>query len=144
MDFLYQIGGVSTGHDSKQARFHKEKGDFEFTPSALHITGKLALPRCIFGEDFQFLKSTTTRTPKLTIPAPSLIHYRGGRASIDRSVSPNMEEFWWNVGRVYAPDVEALENLGSTYLQLDDTSLAYLNDPSQREYITRLGSDGDR
>jgi 5-methyltetrahydropteroyltriglutamate--homocysteine methyltransferase len=144
MDFLYQIGGVSTGQDRQQARFHNEKGDFEFTPSALHITGKLALPRCIFGEDFQFLKSTTTRTPKLTIPAPSLIHYRGGRASIDRSVYPNMEEFWCDVGRVYAAEVEALGKLGCTYLQLDDTSLAYLNDPSQREYITRLGSDGDQ
>ena len=144
MDFLYQIGGVSTGQDRQQARFHNEKGDFEFTPSALHITGKLALPRCIFGEDFQFLKSTTTRTPKLTIPAPSLIHYRGGRASIDRSVYPDMEEFWCDVGRVYAAEVEELGKLGCTYLQLDDTSLAYLNDPRQREYITELGSDGDR
>jgi 5-methyltetrahydropteroyltriglutamate--homocysteine methyltransferase len=144
MDFLYQIGGVSTSQDRQQARFHNEKGDIEFTPTALHITGKLDLPKCIFGDDFQFLKSTTAKTPKLTIPAPSLIHYRGGRASIDPSVYPDMEEFWCDVGRVYAAEVEQLGKLGCTYLQLDDTSLAYLNDPGQREYITRLGSDGDR
>jgi 5-methyltetrahydropteroyltriglutamate--homocysteine methyltransferase len=144
MDFLYQIGGVSTGQDRQQARFHNENGDIEFTPTALHITGKLTLQKCIFGEDFQFLKATATKTPKLTIPAPSLIHYRGGRASIDPSVYPDVEEFWCDVGRVYAAEVEELGNLGCTYLQLDDTSLAYLNDPRQREYITELGSDGDR
>jgi 5-methyltetrahydropteroyltriglutamate--homocysteine methyltransferase len=144
MDFLYQIGGVTTGQDRQKARFHNEKGDIEFTPSALHITDTLTLDRCIFGEDFQFLKSISSRIPKLTIPAPSLIHYRGGRASIDESVYPDMEKFWDDVGRVYADEVDRLGKLGCTYLQLDDTSLAYLNDPQQREYLTELGSDGDR
>lgn len=144
MDFLYQIGGVTTGQDTQKARFHNEKGDIEFTPTALHITGKLQLTDTIFGKDFEFLKSVTTGIPKLTIPAPSLIHYRGGRASIDERIYPDMERFWDDVGRVYADEVEALGKLGCTYLQLDDTSLAYLNDPAQREYVTQLGSDGER
>lgn len=144
MDFLYQIGGVSTNQDRQKARFHNEKGDIEFTPTALHVTSKLRLDRCIFGEDFSFLKSVTTKTPKLTLPAPSLIHYRGGRASIDERVYPDLDQFWDDVGRVYADEIEALGKLGCTYLQLDDTSLAYLNDPSQREYVTQLGGDGER
>jgi 5-methyltetrahydropteroyltriglutamate--homocysteine methyltransferase len=142
MDFLYQIQGVTTSADRQQARFHNEAGDLEFTPVALHITDKLRLDRCIFGEDFQFLKSVTTKVPKLTIPAPSLIHYRGGRASIDPQVYPDLEQFWEDVGRVYADEIERLGKLGCTYLQLDDTSLAYLNDPEQRDYITELGGDG--
>jgi 5-methyltetrahydropteroyltriglutamate--homocysteine methyltransferase len=142
MDFLYQIKGVTTGQDRQKARFHNEGGDIEFTPTALHVTGKLALDGCIFGDDFLFLKSIAKATPKLTIPAPSLIHYRGGRASIDANVYPDMGEFWNDVGAVFADEVEALGKLGCTYLQLDDTSLAYLNDPSQRDYITQLGGDG--
>jgi 5-methyltetrahydropteroyltriglutamate--homocysteine methyltransferase len=142
MDFLYQIGGVTKSQDRQKARFHNESGDIEFTPSALHITDKLTLDSCIFGEDFQFLKSVTTATPKLTIPAPSLIHYRGGRASIDPAIYPDIGQFWDDVGKVYAAEVKRLGELGCTYLQLDDTSLAYLNDPKQREYITQLGGDG--
>ena len=144
MDFLYQIRGVTTAGDRQKATFHNEHGDLEFSPTALHITDKLTLDRCIFGEDFQFLKSITTKVPKLTIPAPSLIHYRGGRASIDKSAYPDMDQFWDDVARVYADEISRLWKLGCTYLQLDDTSLAYLNDPRQREYVTELGGDGAR
>ena len=72
-----------------------------------------------------------------------MVHYRGGRAAIDPAVYPDIEEFWRDLEQVYADQIEALGDLGCTYLQLDDTSLAYLNDPSQREYITGLGGDGD-
>ncbi len=72
------------------------------------------------------------------------MHYRGGRAAIDASVYPEMEQFWDDLGRAYADEIEALGKIGCTYLQLDDTSLAYLNDPAQREYVTNLGGDGDR
>lgn len=143
MDFIYQIGGITKAHDNLKVQFHNERGDIEFTPAALRVTGKLKLEKCIFGEDFAFLRSTTTRTPKLTIPSPSMVHYRGGRAAIDPAIYPDIEEFWHDLEQVYADQVEALGKLGCTYLQLDDTSLAYLNDPSQREYITQLGGDGE-
>jgi 5-methyltetrahydropteroyltriglutamate--homocysteine methyltransferase len=83
-------------------------------------------------------------TPKLTIPAPSLINYRGGRAAIDADIYPDMAAFWHDVGEVFADEVKALGALGCTYLQIDDTSLAYLNDPKQREYITQMGGSGDK
>jgi 5-methyltetrahydropteroyltriglutamate--homocysteine methyltransferase len=143
MDFLYQIGGVTVGEERQQARFRNEQGEIVFTPVALHVSGKLSLAKPIFGDDFTFLKSVATHTPKLTIPAPSLIHYRGGRAAIDPAVYPDMDQFWDDVGRVYADEVEALGRLGCTYLQLDDTSLAYYNDPRQRQYIAELGGDAE-
>jgi 5-methyltetrahydropteroyltriglutamate--homocysteine methyltransferase len=144
MDFLYQIGGVRRVQDNLTIRFQNRSGGVEFTPAALRVTGKLTLDTCIFGEDFSFLKSIARATPKLTIPAPSLINYRGGRAAIDPAVYPDMEEFWEDVGRVFADEVEALGRLGCHYLQIDDTSLAYLNDPEQRAYVTRMGGDGEQ
>jgi methionine synthase II (cobalamin-independent) len=143
MDFIYQIGGVTKTQDKLKVQFHNEKGDIEFTPAALRVTGKLNLPACIFADDFQFLRSVATATAKLTIPSPSMIHYRGGRAAIDPAIYPDMEQFWHDLEQVYADQIEALGTLGCTYLQLDDTSLAYLNDPSQREYINRIGGDGE-
>ncbi len=144
MDFLYQIGGVTRVQDALKVQFHNEKGDIEFTPSALRVTGKLNYEKCIFGEDFAYLKSVTKGTPKLTIPAPSMIHYRGGKSIIDPAVYPDVDQFWSDLKQVYAQEVEALGKLGCTYLQMDDTSLAYLNDPTQREYIEKLGGDAGK
>jgi methionine synthase II (cobalamin-independent) len=143
MDFIYQIGGITKVQDNLKVQFHNEKGDIEFTPAAVRVTGKLKLVKPIFAEDFAFLKSVTKGTPKLTIPSPSMVHYRGGRAAIDPAVYPDLEEFWHDLEQVYADEIEALGKIGCTYLQLDDTSLAYLNDPTQREYVTKIGGDGE-
>jgi 5-methyltetrahydropteroyltriglutamate--homocysteine methyltransferase len=143
MDFLYQLGGATKVHDNLKVQFHNEKGDIEFTPAALRVTGKLTLKKCIFGDDFSYLKSITRGTPKLTIPSPSMIHYRGGRAAIEASVYPDMKEFWRDLSMAYADEVEQLGQLGCRYLQLDDTSLAYLNDPAQRAHIAQIGGDAD-
>jgi methionine synthase II (cobalamin-independent) len=141
MDFLYQIGGVTRFDENLKVQFHNEQGDIEFTPAALRVTGKLRLLKTIFGEDFAFLRSVTRNTPKLTIPAPSMMHYRGGKSVIDESVYPDLNAFWADLKNVYAQEVQALGKLGCTYLQLDDTSLAYLNDPTQRDYVSKLGGD---
>jgi 5-methyltetrahydropteroyltriglutamate--homocysteine methyltransferase len=144
MDFLYQIGGVVRSEDALKVRFHNERGDLEFTPSALRVTGPLHLDHCIFADAFTFLKSVTAAVPKLTIPAPSMIHYRGGRSVIDPEVYPDLAAFWRDLARVYAQEIEGLGKLGCTYVQLDDTSLAYLNDPTQRGYMQSQGGDPDR
>jgi 5-methyltetrahydropteroyltriglutamate--homocysteine methyltransferase len=143
MDFLYRIGGAAKVQDQLKVQFRNEQGVIEFTPAALKITDKLKLDEPIFAEDFSFLKSVTKRTPKLTIPSPSMMHYRGGRAAIDERVYPDLDRFWADLAQVYADEIGALAKLGCTYLQLDDTSLAYLNDPAQREYVTKLGGRGE-
>ncbi len=144
MDFLYQIGGVTKEQDNLQVQFHNEKGDIAFTPTKPHIAGKLHLEKPIFADAFTYLKSVVkTGTPKLTIPSPSMLHYRGGSTIIDHRVYPDIAEFWSDLARVYSEEIAALGKLGCSYLQLDDTSLAYLNDPAQRKYVAELGGDAE-
>ncbi len=145
MDFIYQLDGISKEAGHIAVKFFNEEGEIEFTPAALHIDGKLGVSRAIFGDDFAFLRDTvTTNAPKLTIPSPSMVHYRGGKASIDESVYPDLDSFWADLTAAYADEVRRLSELGCTYLQFDDTSLAYMNDPHQREYIGSIGGDPER
>jgi 5-methyltetrahydropteroyltriglutamate--homocysteine methyltransferase len=144
MDFIYQLGGVSRAPGNLKVEFRNESGTIEFTPAALHVDGKIGLEQTIFDDAFTFLKSTVTSvTPKLTIPSPSMVHYRGGRAALDPNVYPDIEAFWTDLSATYAEEVRRLWELGCTYLQFDDTSLAYLNDPHQREQLTALGEDAE-
>jgi 5-methyltetrahydropteroyltriglutamate--homocysteine methyltransferase len=144
LDFIYEIDGVQKAESNFRSVFHNEAGDIEYTPAALRVTSKIRMGHTIFGPAFEFLRGTvTTATPKLTIPAPSLVHYRGGPAAINRDVYADMDEFWDDLGAAYADEVARLADLGCTYLQLDDTSLAYLNDPTQRAEIARRGEDAD-
>jgi methionine synthase II (cobalamin-independent) len=144
MDFIYQLGGISRASDTLTVRFRNERGVIEFTPAALHVDSHIRLDKPIFADDFRFLVSTVSRTtPKLTIPSPSMVHYRGGRSAIDETVYPDLEEFWADLSAAYAAEVRALAEQGCTYLQFDDTSLAYLNDPQQRAEIASKGGDPD-
>ena len=144
MDFVYRIGGIVRSETTMRSVFHNEGGDIEFTPSAPRIVSKLRLEETIFAEDFGFLRSAVTDgVPKLTIPSPSMVHYRGGRAAIDPAVYPEMDAFWSDLADVYSQEIDRLAQLGCTYLQLDDTSLAYLNDPSEREAFVSRGEDGE-
>jgi 5-methyltetrahydropteroyltriglutamate--homocysteine methyltransferase len=144
MDFIYQIGGVSKAPGHLAVKFHNASGDIEWTPAALHVGGKLRMDRTIFADDFRFLQSAvTTALPKLTIPSPNMVHYRGGPASMDPAVYPDIEEFWADLATAYGDEVARLYDLGCRYLQFDDTSLAYLNDPAQRAEIAARGEDAD-
>ncbi len=146
MDFIYSLDGVSAVHDDTlHVQFRNEQGTLEFTPSSLNVDGKLGVSQTIFGDAFEFLQSCSSaeQTPKLTIPSPSMVHYRGGRAAIDAAVYPEMDEFWSDLTAAYREQVRRLDALGCTYLQLDDTSLAYLNDPQQREHVREIGGDAE-
>jgi methionine synthase II (cobalamin-independent) len=142
MDFIYQLGGIEQAPGDMKVQFRNPEGTVEWTPAALHVTEKIHLEQTIFGEAFEFLAATVTdgQTPKLTIPSPNMVHYRGGRAAMDDGVYPDMEEFWEDLCAAYADELRALGELGCTYLQFDDTSLAYLNDPRQREQIAQRGT----
>jgi 5-methyltetrahydropteroyltriglutamate--homocysteine methyltransferase len=127
---------------SLKVEFYNEQGELEFAPPSLYIGSSVSLEHTIFGDAFQFLAAQVSRaTPKLTIPSPSMVHYRGGRASIDEQLYPDMEQFWSDLVAAYAEEVRRLGELGCTYLQFDDTSLAYLNDPKQRDHVAAIGGD---
>jgi 5-methyltetrahydropteroyltriglutamate--homocysteine methyltransferase len=145
MDYIYRLGGITQAEGMIAVQFKNADGTLEFTSAALAVSGKVRLREPIFGEDFAFLKSIvdSTQTAKLTIPSPSMVHYRGGRAAIDPAVYPDEDEFWADLSAAYAAQVAAVAGLGCTYLQLDDTSLAYLNDPNQRAMLAGRGDDAE-
>jgi 5-methyltetrahydropteroyltriglutamate--homocysteine methyltransferase len=144
MDFIYGLDGISTADDKVKVSFHNEDGDLEFMAAALHVDGRVGVSETIFGDAFSFLAGLADGAlPKLTIPSPSMVHYRGGRAAIDERVYPELDAFWSDLTAAYREEVRRLGELGCTYLQLDDTSLAYLNDPEQRRYVASIGGDPD-
>ncbi|MGZ4399690.1 MAG: 5-methyltetrahydropteroyltriglutamate--homocysteine S-methyltransferase [Gaiellaceae bacterium] len=144
MDFIYQLGGISKVMDaSLKIQFRNEQGTIEFAPPSLRVDGKLHLEQTIFGDAFEFLRGQVGAgiTPKLTIPSPSMAHYRGGRAAIEPGVYPDLDGFWDDLTSAYAEEVRRLGELGCSYLQFDDTSLAYLNDPEQWRHVAEIGGD---
>jgi 5-methyltetrahydropteroyltriglutamate--homocysteine methyltransferase len=144
MDFIYSLDGIHKAPGDLRVQFRNPEGTIEYTPAALRIDGKLGLSETIFGKDFEFLKANVSKaTPKQTIPSPSMVHYRGGPASIDHDVYPDMDAFWSDLTSAYADEVRRMADLGCTYLQFDDTSLAYLNDPNQRKMIAERGDDAE-
>jgi 5-methyltetrahydropteroyltriglutamate--homocysteine methyltransferase len=145
MDFIYQLGGIEQAPGNIKVRFRNEQGEIEFTPAAIHVGERIHLDHPIFADDFKFLESVAGEgiTPKLTSPSPSMVHYRGGRASIDPTVYPDVEQFWADLTTAYRQQLRSIAELGCRYYQFDDTSLAYLNDPRQREQIAQLGEDAE-
>jgi 5-methyltetrahydropteroyltriglutamate--homocysteine methyltransferase len=144
MDFIHRLGGISKTDERIEVRMHGAAGDTSFTAAGIAVRSRVRLDEPIFADDFVFLADTvTTALPKLTIPSPSMVHYRGGTAAVDRSVYPDLEQFWADLSAAYADQVHAVGELGCRYLQLDDTSLAYLNDPAQRAAMAARGEDAD-
>ncbi|GAA0576429.1 5-methyltetrahydropteroyltriglutamate--homocysteine S-methyltransferase [Paractinoplanes ferrugineus] len=143
MDFIYQLGGVHRTDEKIQVHFRNADGELDFESAALVIDEPVRLVDTIFGDDFRFLSLAVEQgqTAKLTIPSPSMVHYRGGRAAISPSVYPDEDQFWSDLSAAYATQVARVADLGCRYLQLDDTSLAYLNDPAQRDLLASRGDD---
>ena len=146
MDFIYAIEGITkvTGEDIV-VHFRNADGTIDFTPAGLHVDGPLSIGEPIFGADLAYLQSQVSdrQTAKLTIPSPSMVHYRGGAAAIDPAVYPDEDAFWDALSAAYAQQVRGIAAQGCTYLQLDDTSLAYLNDPAQRAELAAQGRDAE-
>jgi 5-methyltetrahydropteroyltriglutamate--homocysteine methyltransferase len=136
LDFLKQLEGVSVtgGIEAKTA-------SDGFTPPKLSVTGKLKHVRNIQVDDFNFLKSVTTETPKVSIPSPTMVHFRGGRKSIDINAYPDMDMFFEDLAACYRAEIAALYAAGCRYIQLDDTNLAYLCDPKMRADAKERGED---
>ena len=140
VDFLEQLAGVET-KGGISLHFHSAKGDVDFAPPVMHVTGRVRHVKPIQVEDFRFLQSITRRTPKVTIPSPTMLHFRGGREAISREAYPDLEVFFADVAAAYRAEIRALAEAGCRYLQLDDTNLAYLCDEKMREGARQRGDD---
>jgi 5-methyltetrahydropteroyltriglutamate--homocysteine methyltransferase len=141
LDFLEQFANVTVVPPSIKASFHTHTGDIHFAPPGIRVDGKLSRPHPIFVDHFKFLKSVTKVMPKITIPAPSNMHFRGGRKAIDAKAYPDLGEFYADLGRVYSEEVRELGAAGCRYLQIDEVNFAYLCDPKLREQVQNIGSD---
>lgn len=142
-DFLKRISNVVLSRGTVKVSFHTEEGDIDRMPSSLKVAGRLDRPRPIFVEAFRFLASVARAVPKITIPSPSLLHFRGGRHAVDETAYPDIEEFYSDLARVYAEEIADLAAAGCRYLQLDEVNFAYLCDPRLRAEVRRFGEDPD-
>ncbi len=140
IDFLAQLGGVETavpvvvtGADGKE----------HLSPPVMKVTGKVRHVKDIQLADFQYLRSVTQRVPKVTIPSPTMLHFRGGRGGISREAYPDLEQFYQDVADAYADELRSLAAAGCTSVQFDDTNLAYLCDEGMREAARQRGDDPD-
>jgi 5-methyltetrahydropteroyltriglutamate--homocysteine methyltransferase len=139
-DFLENLDGVE-GYWMEEGIAFKGVAT---KPKGVRVTGKIGFPaNHPHLAHFKFLAANTSRAAKMTIPSPSMLHYRGGRAAVNAAVYPDMDGYYEDLGRAYAAAVRAFYDAGCRYLQLDDTSLAYFCDPEQRAMLKARGDDPD-
>ncbi len=145
MDFIYSIGGIEKVQENITVHFRNADGTLDYTPAGLRVSGPLSIDEPVFADDFAHLQGAVQpgQTAKLTIPSPSMVHYRGGAAAIDPAVYPDEDSFWDALSAAYRQQVTGIAAQGCRYLQLDDTSLAYLNDPAQRAQLAAQGRDAE-
>jgi len=142
VDFLEKLEGVTVS-GGLGVNFHTREGVIEFAPPRLTVTGKLRHVEDIQKADYEFLSGVTKNTPKVTIPSPTMAHFRGGRKGIDIEAYPDMEMFFDDLAQVYREEIDSLYQAGARYIQMDDTNLAYLCDPDMREGARQRGEDPD-
>ncbi|MGE5819407.1 MAG: 5-methyltetrahydropteroyltriglutamate--homocysteine S-methyltransferase [Deltaproteobacteria bacterium] len=145
-DFLRQIEGVSVKEgvadgDGVARKFQSGDQEIERSPTRFYTTAPLKRSRGIETDNFAYLASVTTRTPKLCIPSPTILHMRGGRDAVDKKAYPDMDRFYSDLAQVYREEIHALSEIGCTYLQLDDPNMAYLCDEKMRESVRQIGED---
>ena len=139
LDFLEQLDGVTVKGSIAASSDAQDK--VGFTPPKLSVTGKLRHVKTIQVDDFIYLRSQVTMTPKVSIPSPTMVHFRGGRKAIDIEAYPDMDEFFEDLAQCYRDEINALYQAGCRYIQLDDTNLAYLCDPEMRAGALERGDD---
>jgi 5-methyltetrahydropteroyltriglutamate--homocysteine methyltransferase len=139
-DFLERLDGVESFRSDHGIAF---KGGIETQAKGLRVIGKIGFSTHPMVDHFRFLQEHTKATPKMTIPSPSVLHFRGGRRAVSTEVYPEMEEFYRHLGLAYCGAVQAFAHAGCRYLQLDEVNLAYLCDPEQRQILRDRGDDPD-
>jgi 5-methyltetrahydropteroyltriglutamate--homocysteine methyltransferase len=140
-DFLLKIGNVKPMASKLTVRFHSAAGTRDHAPPSLQVAGKLSRPAGIFVDDFKFLQTVAKAMPKITIPSPTIVHFRGGREAIDAKAYPEMDAFYDDLAQVYRDEIRDLADAGCRYLQIDEVNLAYLCDPELRRQVANIGED---
>ena len=140
LDFLKELEGVTVEGGIKP-NLNAKVAEDGFKPPVLSVTSKLKHVKDIQVADFNYLKSVVTETPKVSIPSPTMVHFRGGRKSIDIHSYPDIELFFEDLALAYRKEIDHLYQAGLRYLQLDDTNLAYLCDPKMRAAAAERGED---
>ena len=141
IDFLAQLGGVKTDIPVTVLR---PDGTEELAPPVIRVIDKVRHVKDIQRADFEYLKSQVAAglTPKVTIPSPTMLHFRGGRAGISREAYPELDPvFYDDVAKAYGEELQSLFDAGCRYVQMDDTNLAYLCDEKMREAARLRGDD---
>ncbi|HVZ44498.1 MAG TPA: 5-methyltetrahydropteroyltriglutamate--homocysteine S-methyltransferase [Ramlibacter sp.] len=141
IDFLEQLGGVKT---DIPVTIRKADGTEELAPPVMRVIDKVRHARDIQRADFEYLKSQVSagRTPKVTIPSPTMLHFRGGRAGISKEAYPELDpDFYEDVAKAYGDELKSLYDAGCRYVQMDDTNMAYLCDEKLREAARQRGDD---
>lgn len=140
-DFLLKIANVERVPSRLKVRFHSQAGTRDHHPPTLAVTGRISRPQPIFLDDFKFLASIASATPKVTMPSPTILHFRGGRDAIDKVAYPDLAEFYADLAAIYRAELADLYAAGCRYAQIDETNLAYLCDPALRAEVESFGED---
>jgi 5-methyltetrahydropteroyltriglutamate--homocysteine methyltransferase len=146
-DFLSEFDGIEVveGLLPESAKhFQNPDADVQRSPTQFIVTGKLGHPHGIETENFKFLASVTKNTPKQCIPSPSLVHFRTGRAGVDKAAYPDMKDFFADLAQAYHEEIAELAASGCRYLQIDDVNFAYLCDLKMREGAKKIGEDPEK
>ena len=144
IDFLEQLGGV---HTDIPFTVKRADGSEELAPPVIKVIDKVRHVRDIQRADFEYLKQQIELhapgcTPKVTIPSPTMLHFRGGRAGISAKAYPELDPvFYDDVAQAYAEELHSLFDAGCRYVQMDDTNMAYLCDEKMREAARQRGDD---
>ena len=143
IDFLDKLGGVKT---DIPVTVILPDGSEALAPPVMRVTGKVRHVQDIQKADFEYLKSQVSprHTAKVTIPSPTMLHFRGGRAGISKQHYPELEpDFYEDVAKAYGDELQSLSKAGCNYVQMDDTNLAYLCDDKMRAAAQARGDDPD-
>jgi 5-methyltetrahydropteroyltriglutamate--homocysteine methyltransferase len=141
-DFMLKFRNVRMIPSKLSVRFHSADGARLHSPPTMQVVGRLARPDGgIFVEDFGFLASIARSTPKITLPSPTVMHFRGGREAIDAEAYPDITAFYDDLARLYREEIRDLGGAGCRYLQIDEVNLAYLCDPELRKQVANIGED---
>jgi len=146
-DFLLSLSGtgihwIDAGKTISAALPFQNDTTVEKLPGHIvRVTGKIRRTKGIFTDAFAFLKTQTNRTPKISIPSPTMLHFWGGRDAIDRAVYPDLAEFWSDAVAAWTAEIKDLAALGCTYIQIDDVTFPLVCDPHAQDALKARGED---